>query len=258
MWKSELLPSIHDSIKIEIQPIKQNMAVLNKRCDEIEKSQDFVTKRFDDIVTTMQQSQKRIESLETKVNQMVFSLSGLTTRTDEHDAVLDDTQQYLRRDCLEFVGIPDLGPNDDPKVLIKEVCSYLKVDVKDSDISTVHRLKDTKYAKHRIIAKFTRRETKDKIYEKKRTLKGKTSSILPLITSQQAQGNVKITNMPKIFINESLTKTRRKLFGMAYKFAKQNGWKHTWTVNGKIYLKQDDNSQSYSFSTIQESNDFQY
>jgi uncharacterized coiled-coil protein SlyX len=162
MWKDEFLPSIHKSIQVEIEPIKQNMAALGKRCNEIEKSQEFVSKRFDDLITALQQSQKRIEALEITVNHQEAFLNNLTSRIDDHDGVSDDMQQYLRRDCLEFVGIPELSSDDDPKSLVKEMCAFLNVDVDDSDISIVHRLKDTKYAKHRIIAKFTRREKRMK------------------------------------------------------------------------------------------------
>ena len=64
----------------------------------------------------------------------------------DNEAAIDDVQQYLRSDCLEIVGIPCV-PEDSPKQLVQDVGSVIDVDVGVNNISTAHRLPDTKKVK---------------------------------------------------------------------------------------------------------------
>ena len=61
---------------------------------------------------------------------------------------LDETKQYLRRDCLEVTGVPV------PNQIVKEIGSLIGVEIDDSDIATAHRLPDTQKIKNRLIVKF--------------------------------------------------------------------------------------------------------
>ena len=45
-----------------------------------------------------------------------------------NEVAIDDVQQYLRRDCLEIVGIPRV-PQDNPKQFVQEVGSLIDVDI---------------------------------------------------------------------------------------------------------------------------------
>lgn len=60
-------------------------------------------------------------------------------------------QQYLQRGCLEIVGIPRV-PGDNPKQLAQELGSVTDVDIGVSDISTAHRLPDTKRVKTELLS----------------------------------------------------------------------------------------------------------
>jgi hypothetical protein len=82
-------------------------------------------------------------------------------------------QQYLRRDCLEVIGIP-LQPHEDPKKLILEVASLIGANIVEDNISTVHRLPDTRKVKNRLIVKFTHKDKRDEMYRKRSKLVGKT------------------------------------------------------------------------------------
>ena len=61
----------------------------------------------------------------------------------------------------------------------------------------------------------------------------------------------------KLFISESLTQARKKLFGSINKFKKDNKWKYIWTNNGRIYLKQGDGDRrTFTFNYADEFADF--
>ncbi len=51
------------------------------------------------------------------------------------DEQIDDIQQYLRRDCVEIIGIP-VTSQDNPKSMAMEVGNLMGVRVEENDIST--------------------------------------------------------------------------------------------------------------------------
>ena len=55
-----------------------------------------------------------------------------------------------------------------------------------------------------------------------------------------------------IYISESLTSTRKKLFGEINKERKRLKWKHIWTQNGRIFIKEADAGRSFSFNSFED------
>jgi hypothetical protein len=191
----------------------------------------------------LQSTKKQVQTDKTLIDTINNQLTDLKFNLNELEYEVDDTQQYLRRDCIEITGIPKLE-NEDPTKLIKELCNNMSVTLKDDDISIVHRLPDTKKVKNRLIAKFVRREKKDEIYNEKKKCQGKSVNTLPSVNSTGQSFT------DKIYINESLSSRRKKLFSKIYQFKKENSYKYVWTKNGKIYLKENDSSPSYNFVTL--------
>ena len=168
------------------------------------------------------------------------------------ECAIDEVQQYSRRDCLEITGIPIL-PEENPKQLIKEIGTLIDVNVEDAHLAAAHRLPDTKNVKHRLIVKFLHRDKREEMYKKRGNLIGKNISNLP---SVQAAMGLAATSNNKIHINESLTGYRKQLFGRINDFKRKNNYKYLWTANGKIMLKAQDSSQTKSFVTHEEFEDY--
>ena len=107
------------------------------------------------------------------------------------------------------------------------------------DISISHRLLPNKPwtdkngnhhppAPPTIIAKFVRREKKEEFYSGRWKLKDHTSADIE--TLETVVGH-------NIFISESLTRQRKKLFNAALKLKKELRFHNIYTNNGQIYLK---------------------
>jgi len=109
-------------------------------------------------------------------------------------------------------------PNRDPNEILKEVCAAVNITIKDEDISTVHHLPDSKKQKNRLIAKFARREVKDKVYHNRRKMVGKTTKSLKCCQQLQSRPF-------KIYSSESPTKAR-KLYSI-----KSANSRRTMTIN---------------------------
>ena len=144
-------------------------------------------------------------------------------------------------------------PLDSPANLTQEMGQLIGVTIDKQDISIDHRLPDTKGKKDRFIVKFVRREKRDEFYKSRKHLGGKKASVLPVVACEMGKS---IHQDSAMYINESLTQYRSELFGRVNKFKKDNKYKFLWTNNGKIYLRKHETSQTLTFTTFQEFEDF--
>ncbi|CAH3186819.1 unnamed protein product [Porites lobata] len=92
---------------------------------------------------------------------------------------------------------------------------------------------------------------RDEFYGKRKTIAGK--EVGKVGTLRDLSQDPK----KKLYISESLTQARKKLFGSINKFKKDNKWKYIWTNNGRIYLKQGDGEKrTFTFNYADELADF--
>ena len=256
IWNDEFLPSIRREIKNEILELKSSIKALTERCNELEKSQDFVSKKYDTAIAALQSVKSEISNLDKKHTTIVNSfeeklgeLAGTTDRQDQSlyrvESALDETQQYLRRDCLEINGVP-ISSYENPNQLVKEVGLLAGVEIDDRHIAAAHKLPDSKNVKNRLIVKFIQRDKREELYKHRKNLVGKNISHLPSVED----GN------GKIFIIESLTSYRKRLFGRIREYKRDNNSKYLWTSNGKIMLKVNDTSPTQAFVTHEQFEDY--
>lgn len=259
IWKEEFLPSIKRELKSELEVLRTSIKSLTARVDGIEKSQSFISEKYESVLKTLKSLNQTTNTLgkkDAELTKIADSLAERANRVEQAvyriECAIDEVQQYSRRDCLEITGIPIL-PEENPKQLIKEIGTLIDVNVEDAHLAAAHRLPDTKNVKHRLIVKFVHRDTRDEMYKKRRNLIGKNISNLP---SVQAAMGLAATSNNKIHINESLTGYRKQLFGRINDFKRKNNYKYLWTANGKIMLKAQDSSQTKSFVTHEEFEDY--
>ena len=161
------------------------------------------------------------------------------------ECALDETQQNLRRDCLEINGAP-ISSYENTHQLVKEVSSLAGIEIDDRHIAVAHTLPDSKNVKNCLIVKFTQRDKREELYKNRKNLIGK--NISHLLSVEDGNG--------KIFINESLTSYRKRLFGRIREYKRKNNAKYLWTSNGKIMLKVNDTSPTQVFITHEEFEDY--
>jgi hypothetical protein len=105
------------------------------------------------------------------------------------------------------------------------------VEITQEHISTAHRLPSTRKVKERFIVKFVHRDTKDEFYKKRSKLAGKKSKDLPSVANEFGKS---IHRAENIFISESLTPYRTKLFGRTNEFKKNN---QSGNISGQSMIK---------------------
>ena len=128
-----------------------------------------------------------------------------------------------------------------------EVAKLLNVIVPPDHTSTSHRL--PKKPNHRtkrsvclpsIIVRFTNRDTRNKMFANRKFIRN--------LDLKQFS----VPGTEKIFINENLTQTHKKLFGQTKQKAKKEEWKYYWTVNGNIFVKKHDNTNALLIKNVQD------
>lgn len=237
-------------IRTEIKPIEDKISGISQKFEELKNSIQFISDKYDLLLTKEQTSCKRITDLADLSNCFKSEIKLMKEEIEECLKESDEISQYLRRDCLEVTGVDAKDENQCIEVMksIAETLGLPSLD--DSDISIAHPLpRFKKDSPPKLIAKFTRRSVKNSFYDSKKKLSGKAVSDLPNLPEELHNDN-------KVFLGESLTQKRKKLFGEANKLRKELRWKFIWTMNGKVYLREDTQSRSISFSTMEEFNGF--
>ena len=231
----------------EIRPLRSILFSIEEKFSALQKSVDFVSSKYDELLKQIQGSNEKVVTLVSDVKNTKRDLTGVQKRALEVTKDVDDLAQYLRRDCIEISG---LKPTESISCteLVKAVGKDMDMELEDGDISTAHPIpRYDKSADEKIIVKFTRRADRDEFYSNRKKVAGKKASSLKSLKDACPTTGVDLNK--KIYISESLTPKKKKLFGLVNKFKKELQWKFIWTNHGRIYLKQRENSQTYKIDS---------
>lgn len=235
------LEEVKKVINNEIAPYKEKIENLESKVSKLENDRQFYSNKYDESLKQIQDANKKLSST-TKENQDLKSkiTASKTQINNVEKAVkntiqdLDDVKQYIRRDCIEVVGTK-AKTAEECKKITTALAKDMGIALEMNDISTSHPLPTSKGKANKFIVKFSRREVKDKFYSNRQKVAGRKPSSLPTVKSVTQSDE-------KIFISESLTPLRKKLFGSANTARKSLRWKFIWTNNGRIYLKKNEDS----------------
>ena len=177
---------------------------------------------------------KSSKQSERSANQLNHILDEIETNKQDEFHKIVDLEQYGPRLNLEFEGIPEQKEENVTNIVI-DIAKNLNADASFSDISIAHRLPPKWHDKSdgssrppTIIAQFTNKRIRNAIYLRKKEAQNIKDFLVP--------------EMTKLFVNENLTRYRKKLFRSTKRAAKANNYKFFWAVNGKILVKKDDNA----------------
>ena len=171
-----------------------------------EQSMNFFNEQFELVLKKVKLLEEENQGLKLENSVLKSQVATMTENMSVLEARLDDQEQYQRSQCLEFKGIP-AQEDEDTNDIVTQVAQLVGVDLNEEDISVSHRL-PARNAQWKgppsppvIIAKFTRRDIKDKIYKARFKLKNKTSCDLDFDGTDHNNS---------LYISESLTQTRKK------------------------------------------------
>ena len=250
------MAAIEDIKKVleeEIRPLRSKLVSIEEKFDTLQKLVDFMSAKYGELLKQIQGSNEKVVTLTSDVKNLKRDFSGTQKRALELTKDMEDVAQYLRKDCIEIYG---LKPTESMSCIeqVKALCKDVQVDLKDDNISSAHPIpRYDKSADEKIIVKFTRRGDRDEFYSKK--VAGRKASSLKSIKDACATKGVDLNK--KIYISESLTPMKKKLFGSVNKLKKELKWKFIWTNHGRIYLKKgEDSSQTHKIDSSEDLENF--
>ena len=237
---AKVLSAVKDQLKASNE---ENMKNLKKKYDEEinilrteiigpNASQSFLNAKYDDL-------QVKYEELRSASNKQSNELTILKSNSAElrqktKTVKIDEIDQYSRRLNLEFYGVPKVRDEDVPQIVVN-LSKKLGVDIQKHDISTALRMPKSFRRNSNppaIIARFMNRDVSNEIYKNRITAKNIAKEEFP------------VAGMSKLYVNENLTNARKKLLWMTKQKAKELKYSSTWTMNGKIYVRKNENSDS--------------
>ena len=129
------------------------------------------------------------------------------------------------------------------------------MDLGEEDIYTAHPLPTFHQGTDsKLIVKFTRRAVRDEFYTSRKEVAGKKASSIKSLKDLEVE-SLDLTK--KIYISDSLTQMRKKLFGSLNKLKKDLKRKFIWKNNGQIYLKKAENSScTFKFESVDDLENF--
>ena len=187
-------------------------------------SENLRNKSKSDLIKIIQDRDSELEALTARIEK----LERLYANKNHSDKIIDlekqlySQQQYGRRETLEFVGIPDSLEGQKIEKKVVELCVFAGVPVQERSFHAVHRLKHS----NTVIVKFV--HLKDAI-----NVSRNKKSCGRLTLRPEKKLNLK----GKVYINESLCKPFRRLFGICNSLFKKKAIKGNFCINGKILVE---------------------
>ena len=214
--------------------LDEKLTPLKTEITELRQFIDCASKKYDEIIKNFKE-QETLNKRITKENQFLKStVKELDSQVKSLHILCSDMEQYSRRECVEIQGIP-VSEHEDTNKIVIQVGDLMGIEIKEDDISVSHRLPTSSKYKGKktipsIIAKFVRRDVKERYFKGRKQLKDHTTCDLGLSPER------------RIFINESLTVRNKTLFNESMKAKKDLNISYIWTSNGRIYLRKSQDS----------------
>ena len=233
------LEQVKNLLKQELAPVNAKLDELSNQLNEIDSTVKFLSDNYDELLNKIKNTNENVTRHASDIASIKVNIKRVEKLATDTSAEVEEIAQYLRRDCLEITGVM---ANEDcsAEAIVTSVGKLIGVPLQDNDISIAHPISTYKEdAPPKLIVKFTRRCVRNKFYSNRRKLARKKAKDLP---------NLNLSSQADVFISESLTPYKKKLFGDVNKVKKKLKWKYIWTYNGRIFLRQDENKPSFSFN----------
>ena len=225
-WKEEYECEIA-ALKVEIQEVKDSQQFISTKYETLKTN-------YDSLMATNKQQAEEIKRLKILSNE-------LETRVVKEGQKVESLEQYGRKLNLEITGVP-VKDEENTNDIVVEIAKLANVDLSLDQISTSHRLpvkpkrpsnnENVSPAPPPIIVRFISRNVRNTLYVNRQNLR------------QADFKTFSVEGTSSVYVNENLTRYRKKLFWSAKQKVKSSRFKYIWTADGNIFLKKSDQSHS--------------
>ena len=223
--RKQLLAAI-ENVGAELRAIREQQVVLSN-------SVTFCS----DKVSDFEEKLNKIDDWMRATDKILKENTKLKTDMENLESKVNDLDQAGRLNNVEIQGIPE-QTNENLNNVIQKISTYINYDLKPEKIEYVHRVQLNKNSNNKtknIILRFASR------YEKENFLAAAKQKRL---RKENGSSKMRIPGISdNFFVNEHLTMFNKILYKETRTAAKNKGYKHSWTKNGKIFVRKDDASR---------------
>lgn len=190
-----------------------------------------ITQQKDEIINHLK------EENETLKDELAGLKRELYDKTEEIYAIekdVVDLQQYVRRNNIEFCGIPNNVEDNALEDKVIEIAETIGVKLQKSEIEACHRLKERGEATgpRRTIVRFTNRKNCERLHRNKKKLKDDAG-----VKQKLAEKGISNT----IYINNNLCPYNKMLWGKCKRLYDSYNIARFWVFNGSLYIAKTEN-----------------
>ncbi|KAL9952153.1 hypothetical protein ACROYT_G039366 [Oculina patagonica] len=113
--------------------------IIRLKLEPIENSLNFKDDEHRKLLERVANLEKTVKTLELENNALKAQLNTTISKVKENVALLDEQEQYMRRECVEIKGIPT-SRDENTNEVVKQVAGLLDIELGEDDISISHRL----------------------------------------------------------------------------------------------------------------------
>ena len=131
---------------------------------------------------------KKLATANQQMNSELAIVKLVNSKLEKRETDLEKNQakseQYSRRNNVEFSNIPNDIPNNQLESMVIQICRELSVEVDHNDIECCHRLPVSRYSQSdnkRVIVKFVNRKHSETLFYKKKSISSKDFSNIKYI-----------------------------------------------------------------------------
>lgn len=199
---------------------------------DFNKSFESLHDKIEEKTTALEDKMKIIEEYISETDKLKVENITLKKQVTTLETRIEDLENYSRRNCVEIQGIPE-EQGENVTNVIKNVGNALGVNITDDMIDACHRVgrRTAEKRPRGIILKFVRRTDKDAIMKKRQERKRDFST-----------RHLGMSSDTPVYLNDSLSPSRRRLLGRARQLKTEKGYKYLWLRNGNILLRRQEGS----------------
>lgn len=225
----EMLRNLKESINAMLV---NELRVVKQELNDLKQSMCFISNQYEDILNDLKSTSETVKHLESKNNEMQLTIDSMKDR-------MNQLEQRARICNLEIQCVPE-NKNEN---LLKTVT--LLASVIDCNISEENIIKCTRVAKlnpdsprpRSVVVQFNSPRIRDTFLASSIKFNKSNSANRLNSTHIGASGHKQ-----PIYIMEHLTPAGKALHAATRVRAKENGYKHVWIRNGKIFVRKSDNA----------------
>ena len=202
-------------LKIKINDLTNQVSTQDKEICELKQNNEDLTSKVSTLTKDNENKDKTITELRNETSEL------------KHQA--DSSSQYNRRDNFKITGVV-VKADENLVEIVKSVTKHIGREIKEEEISDLHRLPASEGSIPGIICRVNRRTVKHEILNKKKHLR----------TSPHSQ-------YPNVGIYEDLTPLRSRMLYALRNRKKEDGsnaYKFTWSREGKIFCRTEEQTKA--------------